>query len=308
IDREDRESPPTIAGLGGFYTDNHSWALAAAFRTYLDHDRWRVMAVGATSDLHYDFFGVGSGAGNAGVSVPLSQRVDALGVELLRRVRPSLFAGLRYTTARSVIRVESDNPEVPVPENDLRETSGALGVRIQGDSRDSTFYPSRGFFADLKADFDDPAFGATRTYQSYTVAGNLYTSLAKRSVLALRLSGCSAQGDVPLYALCLFGARNDLRGYDIGRYRDHAMFATQAEFRVSPPERSGILGRIGFVAFAGVGEVAPSFSGLGSDTLLPSAGGGVRILVARENRINFRIDYAWGKAGGGLYLGLGEAF
>lgn len=308
IDPDDADSPPSIAGVGGFYTDSHSYAIAAAFRTYLDHDRWRLLAAAATSDLHYDFFGVGSGAGNAGVSVPLSQRVDGYAVEVLRRVRPSFFAGLRYVWARSVIRVESANPEIPVPEEGRSETSAALGLHLQGDSRDSTFYPARGVLADLKADFNDPAVGATRTYQSYTVAGNVYARLGERGVLAMRLSGCSAQGDVPLYALCLFGMRNDLRGYDIGRYRDRLMYATQAEYRVSPPDRRGVLGRIGFVVFAGVGEVAPTVSAFGSDQLLPSLGGGLRILVARENRINFRIDYAWGKSGRGLYLGLGEAF
>jgi outer membrane translocation and assembly module TamA len=87
------------------------------------------------------------------------------------------------------------------------------------------------------------------------------------------------------------------------------MFATQAEYRLSLPESLGFFGKFGFVAFAGVGEVAPSFSNLNSDELLPGGGAGIRFLVARQNRINFRIDYAWGKAGSrGLYIGVGEAF
>jgi outer membrane protein assembly factor BamA len=309
INKDDKDSPPTVLGAGGFYTDNHSYAAAAAIRTYLNHDRWRLLGIAATGELNYDFFGVGSGAGSAGKSVPLSQRVDAFGAEVLRRVSTSLFAGIRYAHARSVLRVDGENPEVPVPERDLEETSASLGLHVQADSRDSTFNPSRGVLADLKTDFYDPAFGSTRTYQSYTAAGNAYVAAGERQILAMRVSACSARGDTPLYALCLFGSRNDLRGYDIGRYRDHAMFAAQAEYRLSLPESLGFLGKFGFVAFAGLGEVAPSFSALNSEDLLPGGGAGIRFLVAKENRINFRIDYAWGKAGSkGLYIGVGEAF
>jgi outer membrane protein assembly factor BamA len=309
IDKNDKDSPPTVAGVGGFYTDNHSYAVAAAIRTYLDHDRWRLLGIAATSQLNYDFFGVGSGAGSAGKSIPLSQRVDAFGLEGLRRVASSLFAGIRYVYARSVIRVDGENPDVSFPERDLEEVSASLGLHVQGDSRDSTFNPSRGVLADLRTDFYDPAFGSTRTYQSYSASGNLYLAAGARQILAVRLSACAAHGDVPTYALCLFGSHNDLRGYDIGRYRDRAMFATQAEYRLSLPESLGFFGKFGFVAFAGVGEVAPSFSNLNSDELLPGGGAGIRFLVARQNRINFRIDYAWGKAGSrGLYIGVGEAF
>ena len=309
IDKSDKDSPPTVLGVGGFYTDNKSYSVAAAIRTYLDHDRWRVLGIAATGKLNYDFFGVGSGAGSAGNSVPLSQNVNAYGAEVLRRVSSVLFAGARYVYARSTIRVDEENPDVPVPERDREDTSAALGLHVQADSRDSTFNPTRGVLADLKAEFNDPAFGASRTYQSYSAAGNVYASVGEREILAMRLSACSAQGDTPLYALCLFGSRNDLRGYDIGRYRDRVMFATQAEYRLSLPESLGFFGKFGFVAFAGVGEVARTFSALNSDDLLPSFGAGIRFLVAKQNRINFRIDYAWGKSGSkGLYIGVGEAF
>jgi hypothetical protein len=110
---------------------------------------------------------VGSGAGSAGKSVPLSQRVDAFGVEVLRRVTESLFAGLRYTYAHSVIRVDGENPDVSVPERDLEETSAFLGLHVQADSRDSTFNPSRGLLPISKPTSTtrlrlDPTYQSTR--------------------------------------------------------------------------------------------------------------------------------------------------
>jgi outer membrane protein assembly factor BamA len=185
----------------------------------------------------------------------------------------------------------------------------ALGLRVQGDSRDSTTYPLRGALADLEADFYDPAFGGKRSFQSYRLYGNAYFSLRERQVLAARLTACSVRGDAPVYALCLFGTKNDLRGYQVGKFLNRAMLAAQAEYRLSLPERLGFFGHFGFVAFAGAGEVAPGLGDFNSEDLLPSAGLGIRYLLARENRVNFRIDYAWGKAGNrGLYVGVGEAF
>jgi outer membrane protein assembly factor BamA len=231
--------------------------------------------------------------------------------EALRRVSGTLFLGARYVYAQTDLKIDSADlgSEAAPPERDRSIPLAALGLRVQADSRDSTTYPLRGALADLESDFYDPAFGGKRSFQSYRVYGNAYFSLRERQVLAARLTACSVRGDAPVYALCLFGIKNDLRGYQVGKFLNRAMLATQAEYRLSLPERLGFFGHFGFVAFAGVGEVAPGLGDLNSKDLLPSAGLGIRYLLAKENHVNFRFDYAWGKAGNrGLYVGVGEAF
>jgi hypothetical protein len=109
-------------------------------------------------------------------------------------------------------------------------------------------------------------------------------------------------GSAPFFALCSFGQGSDLRGYTSGKYRDYAMLAGQAEYRwrLSP--------RWGVVAFAGAGQIAPSLGAMSTEHLLASAGGGVRFRLGKENPLNFRMDFAWGRDGGALYLAVGEAF
>jgi hypothetical protein len=311
INRGDRVSPSSIAGLGGFYTDSHSYTLGAGFRTYLAEDHWRLLLGAAAGKLHYDLSPPGTGPGSGAISVPIVQDVRGATVETLRRVSGSFFAGARYVYAKTTVDIDPADlgSEAAPPEKDRSTIVAALGPRIQSDSRDSNYYPTRGALFDLNADFYDPAFGGTRSFQSYKAAVNVFFSPGERQVLAGRLSACSVRGDAPLYLLCLYGLQSDLRGYEVGRFFDRAMLATQAEYRFSLSERLGFFGKFGFVAFAGVGEVAPSFGDFNSDDLLPSAGLGIRFLVAKENRINFRIDYAWGRAGSrGLYVGVGEAF
>ena len=309
ISRQDRVSPPTTLGIGGLYTDNHSWAFGAAGRLYLSEDRWRVLAGAAKGEFHYNL-SLPPTLSNDVIAVPIRQTVTGLTGELLRRVAASLFVGARYTNAKTSIGLDASDvgSDAAPPPRDRSVTLAALGLRVQRDSRDSTFYPRRGSLFDFNGDFYDPAFGGSRSYQSYKASLNKYLSTSERGVLAGRVSACDVRGDAPVYALCLFGG-GDLRGYEVGRYIDRTMWSAQAEYRLSLPERLGFFGRFGFVTFAGVGEVAPSFSDLNADGLLPGGGVGIRFLLSRQNPIHFRIDYAWGKAGSrGIHVGVGEAF
>jgi outer membrane protein assembly factor BamA len=302
LDRTDQISPPTTVGLGGFYTDSGSFALAFGGKTYLDEDRWRLKAIFALGEFHYDFFGVGSISDR---SVPIVQEASGYTLEGLRRAWGGVFAGIRFVSAETKITLDREPQEtdIDIPEQDRSIAMVTLGLHVQTDGRDSTFNPTSGSLFDFNADFADPSLGGEHTFQSYTAAYNAYRSIGTRQILAVRAAGCSVRGDAPFYNLCLYGTHSDLRGYEIGQFIDRVLLATQAEYRLSLP------GRFGFVAFAGVGEVARSFGDLNSDDLLPSAGIGVRFLVAKENRINFRVDYAWGKDGSdGLYIGVGEAF
>ncbi|HKF42030.1 MAG TPA: BamA/TamA family outer membrane protein [Thermoanaerobaculia bacterium] len=309
ISKDDKVSPPTTVGVGGLYTDNHSWAFGAAARLYLSEDRWRLLSGAARGEFRYKL-SLPELAGTAGV--PIRQTVKGLTAELLRRVSSVLFVGARYTYADTAIGLNAsdEDSESAPPPRDRSVRLAALGLRIQTDSRDSTFYPRRGALFDLTTDFYEPSFGGTRTYQSYKASFNAFFSTGERVVLAVRGSLCDVRGDAPVYALCLFGMQGDLRGYEVGRYIDRTMWSAQAEYRWRLPESLGsFFGRFGLVGFAGVGEVASSFTDGGSRDLLAGGGLGIRYLLSRQNPINFRIDYAWGKAGNrGLHVGVGEAF
>src|SRR5262249_27663888 len=87
LSKKDQVSPPSTIAVGGFYTDNHSWALGAGGRLYLDEDRWRLMGVFVKGDIHYkiSFLDEPSGAGGQ-LSIPIQQAVNGSITEVLRRV------------------------------------------------------------------------------------------------------------------------------------------------------------------------------------------------------------------------------
>jgi hypothetical protein len=62
------------------------------------------------------------------------------------------------------------------------------------------------------------------------------------------------------------------------------------------------------VAYFGAGEVADKFSDFDTESILPGGGIGLRFTLAKQDHINLRIDYAWGKNSTALYIGIMEAF
>jgi len=121
-------------------------------------------------------------------------------------------------------------------------------------------------------------------------------------VLAYRVMACAANQNVPFYDLCLYGTNSDLRGYTGGEFQNRRMFATQAEYRRELPKRFGV------VAFGGLGGIARRWNEFRSDELLPAAGVGLRFKLVKKDHINYRIDWAIGRAGSTLSIGIGEAF
>ena len=121
------------------------------------------------------------------------------------------------------------------------------------------------------------------------------------SVLAVRAAGRFAVGDVPFYGQSFLGAGPDLRGYAVGTVRGDNLLAAQAEYRRE------LFWRLGAVAFGGVGTVFDELSQLDSAEAFPSAGFGLRLLLEKDNHVNFRVDFAWGDGQDAIYVSVGEA-
>jgi hypothetical protein len=295
--------PASTFGAAGFYTENGSWMFGAGARLYLANDRYRIVGAAGAGEFNYNFFGVGEAAGQAGISIPLAQSSRAFLVEPKIRILPHTYLGPRYhrITNRTSLNEDTETGTLPIPlPNDLKFNTAALGVRSQRDTSDNPFYPTVGSLLDLTMDFFGPAVGGDRTYQNGTLSFNKYFLAAKKNVFALRATGCTASESTPFFDVCQLGWPKDLRGYQIGQYRDLRMLVGQAEYRRELPWRLGI------AAFAGAGAVGRSFGDMGSPE--PGGGFGLRFLLAKENHINLRFDYAWGNNSHAVYVSLGEAF
>jgi hypothetical protein len=325
LNKEDKVSPPSVMGVAGLFTGNGSRGFAMGAKLYMKEDKYRIAFAGGHASINADLYGVGRAAGENEVFLPVNTKGTAFFTESLIQFQKHLYLGLRFQYRNLKLSIDRENSDLPpdaevnpppqiadiinaIREDLFRQRTVALGPRFQWDTRPNTFYPTSGVFLDSGIDFFGERIGSKFTYQYYKAAFNKYTSLADNQVLAFRAMGCAAVGSrVPVYDLCLFGFANDIRGYAAGRYQDRRMFATQAEYRLRIP-KEGFLGRFGVVAFAGVGGVGERFTDISIDQMLPGGGGGLRFKLTKKNPINFRIDYGFGKHGGQLSIGVGEAF
>jgi outer membrane protein assembly factor BamA len=99
-------------------------------------------------------------------------------------------------------------------------------------------------FLQFTGDFFSQGLGSKYSFQSYKVTFNKYQEFGSRQVLAYNAYFCATGGAPPFYGNCIYGANNELRGYQAGRYLDRYMFATQLEYRLF------LRWRLGVVAFA----------------------------------------------------------
>jgi outer membrane protein assembly factor BamA len=295
---------PWVTGAGGLYADSKSWAAAVFQKAHLNSDKIRVTAGGGVGDFKLDFYGVGAGAGSRDRSIPIDQRGAAALAEVLFRVAPHTYGGVRYRGIR--VRTSLDLSQLPfpdleIPEVELKSQISALGLAGEYDTRDNEFGPRKGIYSTAQWLIASESLGSDFEYSKVETAANIYHALTERSAIAGRIALCDTGDGAPFYDLCMFGQNNDLRGYTAGQYRDHSLAAIQVEYR------RDLFWRLGGVVFAGVGGVAPSFEKFGS-TLLPAAGVGLRFRASQQHRVNASIDFAVGKDSQAFYFYIGEAF
>jgi Omp85 superfamily domain len=293
---------PSGTFVTGLKTSNDSWMLGGGQMLHLDRDRYRVLAVAGYADINFDFFGIGSDAGEAGQSIPIRQFGYAGLGQFLVRAFEKVYIGARYRLSRMAVESNLDLSGIAIPAGDVRLRTAVLGPHFERDARDNQFYPRTGSLIDFLALFGDESVGGRRTYQLYQAAYSSYFSVNTRQVVASRINACGATGDVPFYDLCMIGQFQDLRGYPTGQYRDRRLLSGQAEYRIE------LWRRLGVVAFGGAGTVAETLDAFNTHDVLPTGGAGLRLRLTKVNHVNLRVDYAWGRRSNALYVSVGEAF
>ena len=301
-------APPWMTGGGAFVAENGSWAVGAGHKMNLQDDQWRISGGVVYADINYRFYGIGNDAGDQERYVPIRQQAPAFTAKFTGRISSSWYLGFKLMAADSTIRLNPDElppefeipPEWHIPADAFTPFLASVTPVVEYDSRDDDFFPRSGvLFSASVAIFSDK-IASDFNFQVYDFAYNQYFRVGGKGVLAVRGYARVAEGDIPFFALSSLGQGSDLRGYTAGRYRDKALFSTQAEYRYELSPRWTV------VAFGGVGGVGPSLDKI--PQLLPAGGGGVRFSLGKENKINIRLDLAWGKDDSAFYLAVGEAF
>lgn len=274
--------------------------------TYLPGERYILNYQLSYSNFPDKFWGLGKNAPDEQEEA-YTFRQYYVYLHLQRKLKERFFAGLLYEYQRLLdIDYQAGGllDRLNVPGRNPYRISGA-GLSLTYDSRNNAFAPDRGGFFQIFFNHFNPAFGSGFRYTNYVIDVRRFIRLYRQQVLAVQAYGFFNSGNVPLRSLANFGGSNSMRGFYDGRYRSKNQVVAQAEYRVP------LFWRIGAVGFVGVGNVGSELGDLNFNELKYSYGGGLRVALNKQERLNLRIDYGWGlgqSLSRGLYFQLGEAF
>ena len=178
-----------------------------------------------------------------------------------------------------------------------------LGISASYDSRNATFWPTKGVFLQSSLVLYNNNLASTYSFNKWSMELRYFKKLFKNHVIAFQLYNYSTFGETPLRSLASLGGAGNLRGFYQGRYRDNSMYSVIAEYRAY------LFWRISACAFFGVGDVYKYTSDINANSLKHSFGGGLRITILEKEKLNLRLDYGYSdNYNQGFYFTIGECF
>jgi hypothetical protein len=292
----------TLAVVAG-YTDSKSYIVGGGGTIHLSDDRFRISGLGGYARANLDYFGL-TGAGIApGESVGLSGKGYLLNLSGQMRLAPSIYAGVSINMLNATIT--SERPVAELGGTSLAYRHFGIGPVIKYDSRDSTWWPTKGVQISIKDTFITAYFdqsgrgGATKkTFDNLEFKSSAYFALHNNLVIAGNVRASQVSDGAPFF----MKPSISVRGFPSGQYYESFVLEGQAELRWFPMKR------IGLVGFGGGGVIAPGLDRIGDGTSALSFGAGVRYRLSEVDRMNIGVDLAFGGGGSAVYFRLGEAF
>jgi len=295
---------PSKIGFGAHYTTNKQYKFSLNPNIYFNANNLVINMPASYSYTLDKFWGKGNSTLDTGTEEYFRKDFN---LQLEVQVPPVLFFADRTGFILDYKNTEIDDPK----ENQflLNESINGfkggdifgVGINLVWDRRDNLFYPTEGHYQYIKfIVYPEPS---DFVFSTFELDVRYYKKLLKNQILATNLYIKSVGSNAPFYELPALGGQNRMRGYFQGRYRDRNYVAFQSEFR------QYISKKIGFVAFAGFGDVGEEITDLNLKDLKYSFGGGLRYLFNKKENVNLRMDIGIGRDGNtGIYFGIEEAF
>lgn len=284
------------------YTFKNQVALQVWPSVYLSGEDWRLY--GTAQAVRYPDRLYALGPDSPDDYEDYDQRILLFRAGFERQIVSKLRLGGRGQIAHATVdRVEEGGIL------DRRAVTGAGGGRVAGigptlawDSRDRDTATSSGGRHEFSLLTFTRRVGSEFDFIQATLRLRHFFPLWAEHVLAAEVSGQFGSGEVPFQLLATLGGDERMRGYFAGRYRDLHQVSSQLEYRMP------LWWRFGLAGFVGAGQVSDDLEAFDYRDPKVAGGGGVRIALSQEDRVNLRVDVAGTRHGDlNFYVSLGEA-
>ncbi len=292
--------PPSVSFLVGAGTENGSWLGAGGHFGSWKNDSIRYTGTAGYADFNLKFYGIDP---DQAPSDDNGFKFNIRGLlflqELTFRIRESnFFLGGRYSYFNATTETDIFDSIPGIPNDELDDATGGLGLIINYDSRDNIISPSDGHLVKLHTIFYNEAFGGDYNYGKFKASSYSYWPILDIVVLGVRLEGDFISGDAPFYDVPYI----DMRGIPALRYQGENVIVTELDVRWDITYRWSLVG------FGGSGWTADSISDFGDESAKFAGGGGFRYLIARRFGLRVGLDVAVGPEDTVLYMGVGSAW
>lgn len=210
----------------------------------------------------------------------------------------------KYTGYEGGINYETDSNAVAT--NYLGKNFGRTNSLTWShvfDNRDNVYDPTKGKRLSFTTTWAGHGLGGDFDYFKFIAENRLYYKVGRAHVLALRLMGGIATGDMPYNDLFTLGGADNLRGYEDDEFRGNKMYAATLEYRY--PIAKKIQGVVFVDAGNAWGGTDDIFWYHGNNKLHFSGGVGFRITTPIGP---VRLDYGEGTEGGKFHFSFGGKF
>ena len=294
------------------------------FDSFSDGNRWLLEGDNRFQSTSQNIYGFGSDTPSS-AAVATNYGFVRVHETLSRKVASHLYVGGGFlfdshTDVRPADAADPNWPSSPYlaysEQHGLPTTSqqsAGFSVNMSLNHRDDEISARRGWIVSSQYRWSfDGLLGGDSSWQEFSADARAYVPfdapgryrIAFWGYTSLVTSGIAPYFDVPATVMDTYG--RSARGYQDGRYRGEKLVYGEAEYR-GPLMSNGLLG---MVAFATMTTVSNSQTGEALfDSLAPTVGGGLRLLLSKRSRTNLCFDLAWGKDGAkGVYLAIQDAF
>lgn len=290
----------------GFYTLENQYGGILEHALYSDKNTWFFLGKAKFQSFPISYFGIGSNT-----SPQKKATIEAISFQIkervLRKISGNIYAGLELDLQHlgNVNFDVEDGQTVELPRGHQGSTNLGIGLGLIYDNRHNVLNVRKGFFAETAIlHYNDMIFS---TYQFTSVYSDLrfYKTIRKRNTLALHAYSQFTFGNVPFNQLSQIGGESIMRGYYLGRFRDHHYLTGQVEYRMLP---FSFAKRFGAAVFVSTGSVFNDADPFHPNKLLLAGGAGLRFQLFPKKDIWLRFDVAFTREGNGVYIFIGESF
>jgi outer membrane protein assembly factor BamA len=307
-DRKDSTLRLSTMPSGFLYTLNNQILIALGANIFLPKEKYIIRFENSYSKFPDKFWGIGNNTDNKEAERYTFTQFY-INPQLYRKVYKDLFLGigLDYQRVFDVAYTpngyfDQDKVVGVVDEKSYEVFGYSFFVNI--DSRNHTYVPNKGHLLRVRFTNFDTQLGSDYSFRAVEMDFRKFFKMTKRSTLAIQSLSLFNFGDqIPYRNLGILGGNSMMRGFYAGRFRDKTFLGLQAEYRFP------LKGRLGGVAFTGLGQVGKDIPDLGFDRFKIAVGAGLRVAILKKEKLNLRFDVATGNwATPNYYIVLAESF